>query len=56
MNITREDLKEFNELLEDTVEYYCDQHMISGELAWTLVETLGTAKLAELRGLLAHAE
>ena len=53
MNITRDQLTELNELLEDTVEYYCDQNMISGELAYTVIESYATAKLAELRGLLA---
>ena len=55
MNITREQLQELTELLEDSVEYFCDQQMLSGELAWTVVETLGTAKLAELNGILATA-
>ena len=53
MNITRDDLQEITELIEDTVQYYCDGNMISGELAWTIVESLGTAKLAEIRGELA---
>lgn len=55
MNITREQLQELTDLIEDSVEYFCDQEMLSGELAWTIVETLGTAKLAELKGLLAPA-
>ncbi len=53
MHITREDLIEVTELLEDTVQYYCDNNLISGELAWTIVESLGTMKLAEMRGELA---
>ena len=32
-------------LLEDTVEYYCDEHMVSGECAWTMVASLADAKL-----------
>jgi len=55
MEISREQLQELREVIEDTVEYYCDQQMLSGELVWTCVETLGTAKLAELRGELAAA-
>ena len=51
MNITRAQLSEITELIEDSVEYFCDQERVSGELAWTVVETLGTAKLAELKGL-----
>jgi hypothetical protein len=55
MEISRPQLKEFQELLEDTIEYYCDQNIMSGQLAWTLAECLATAKLAELRGELATA-
>tara|TARA_B100001029_G_scaffold33177_1_gene25057 strand:+ start:427 stop:603 length:177 start_codon:yes stop_codon:yes gene_type:complete len=32
-------------LLEDTIEYYCDEHMVSGEVAWTMVASLADAKL-----------
>ena len=55
MHISSEKLQDFNELLEDTIEYYCDQNIISGELAWILVQTLATAKIAELRNQLAAA-
>ena len=41
---------ELKELIEDTVEYFCDENMVSGELAWIMVETLAEAKLAEMRG------
>ena len=53
MQISREVLAELTEVIEDTVEYACDQHTISGELAWTVVESLATAKLAQLQGLVA---
>ncbi len=33
------------ELLEDTVEYFCDENMVSGETAWTMVASLADAKL-----------
>jgi hypothetical protein len=52
MNITKQQLQSLRELVEDTVEYYCDEEMISGELAWTVLECLSTAKLAEMKGLL----
>ena len=55
MQISREQLQELTEVVEDTVEYACDQNQISGELMWTVVESLATAKLAELRGELASA-
>ena len=51
MQISREALKELTEVLEDTIEYACDKECISGELAWTVVESLATAKLAQLKGL-----
>ena len=50
MNITRPQLNELTELLEDTIEYYCDNNTMSGQLAWTVTECLATAKLAELKG------
>ena len=53
MQISRDQLTELTEVIEDTVEYFCDKEQVSGELAWTVVESLGTAKLAELKGLLA---
>ncbi len=55
MNITREQLAEITEVIEDTVEYACDKEQLSGELLWTVVECLATAKLAELRGELTAA-
>ena len=33
------------ELLEDSIEYYCDEHMVSGESAWTMAASLADAKL-----------
>ncbi len=53
MQISRPQLSELTEVLEDTIEYYCDKEQVSGELAWTIVECLATAKLAEMRGELA---
>ena len=32
-------------LLEDTIEYYCDGHVVSGQTAWTMVASLAEAKL-----------
>ena len=39
-------LVELKELLEDTIEYYCDENMVSGESAWTMVGALADAKLS----------
>ena len=53
MQISRNQLNELTEVIEDTVEYFCDQERVSGELAWTVLECLSTAKIAELKGVLA---
>lgn len=55
MKISRPHLNEVTEVIEDTVEYACDQYQLSGELLWTVVQALATAKLAELKGELALA-
>ena len=51
MEISREQLKELTEVVEDTVEYACDQWYISGEKAWAILECLAIAKQAEIAGL-----
>ena len=51
MEMSREQLQELTEILEDTIEYACDQWMISGEKAWTVAHCLTIAKLAELEGV-----
>ena len=51
MEISRPLLSEITEVIEDTVEYACDKHLLSGQLVWTVVESLATAKLAEIQGL-----
>ena len=53
MEISREKAQELRELLEDTIEYYCDQNMVSGQLAWTVAECLAVAKQAEFNGVVA---
>jgi hypothetical protein len=51
MNITRETLKNLTELQEDTAQYFIAENFpMSGELYWTVIESLATAKLAVLRG------
>lgn len=44
---------ELRELLEDTIEFFCDENMISGELAWLVAETIATAKYYQLKGVVA---
>ena len=55
MNISHEQLIELTEVVEDTIEYFCDKEQVSGELVWTLLESLATAKLVELSGDLVAA-
>jgi len=43
----QQQLIEMMEVMEDTVEYFCDQHMVSGETAWTMVASLADAKLGQ---------
>jgi len=55
MEIDRNKATELRELLEDTVEYFCDKETVSGEVAWIIVECLSVAKQAEMKGLVAAA-
>ena len=55
MHISGPQLTELTEVVEDTIEYFCDKEQVSGELAWTVLECLAQAKQAELKGELANA-
>lgn len=50
MQISKELLSDLTDLQEDVAASFTDDNMMSGELYWTVVESLATAKLAELRG------
>jgi len=50
MHIDRELLNELTGLQEDVASSFTDENLMSGEVYWTVVESLATAKLAELRG------
>ena len=50
VTVDRTVLNDLTELLEDSVQYHCDDYMMSGETAWTIVSCLAEAKLAEIRG------
>ena len=52
MEISREKHDNLFGVIEDAVEFFCDEERVSGEIAWTIVECIATAKLAELQGLL----
>jgi hypothetical protein len=50
LSIDRDVLKDLQELQEDMAEYFTDNNFpVSGEVYWTCIECLATAKLAELR-------
>ena len=53
MHISGPQLQELTEVVEDTIEYFCDKERVSGEMIWLVVESLATAKIAELNGALA---
>ena len=38
---------ELLELVEDTVEYFCTDKLISGETVWAMVEGLAAAKIKQ---------
>ncbi len=50
MQISKELLDDLTGLQEDVAASFTDENMVSGETYWTVVESLATAKLAELRG------
>lgn len=50
MNINCDQLHELLHVLEDAVEYYCDQQQVSGEVAWTYVHRLSYGKLLDFNG------
>ena len=43
---------ELKGLIEDSVEHFCNEHMISGELAWTVASCLAQAKIEMFKGRL----
>jgi len=57
MQIDRDTLQDLQGLQEDVAEHFTDENFpMSGEVYWTAVECLATAKLAELRGELVADE
>ncbi len=42
--------QELVELVEDTVEFFCNENRISGELTWLVIQSLATAKLEMFKG------
>ena len=51
MKISKEVHDDLFALQEDMAEYFTDENFpLSGEIYWTVVECIATAKLAELKG------
>lgn len=42
--------EELKGLIEDSIAQFCQDNMISGELAWLVTQTLSEAKIAQFRG------
>ena len=40
------------ELLEDSIQFFCDEYQISGELAWVVTECFAKAKQEVYKGRL----
>ena len=54
VTINRETITEFNEMLEDVVEYICTEYsneLISGETLWKAMECYAQVKQMEFSGL-----
>ena len=43
---------DLQELLEDSIQFFCDEHKISGELAWLVTECFAKAKQEQFKGRL----
>jgi hypothetical protein len=52
-HLNRETHDELRGMIEDTIAQFCDDNMISGELAWIVTQCLAEAKIEQLRGNLA---
>ena len=45
------DLTDFQELLEDTISYFCDEYDMSAQLAYVLADDFISSKLNKLKQL-----
>ena len=48
--VSRESHDELVELTEDVVENVCNNHLMSGQAAWTILSALSESKLQQLSG------
>lgn len=51
MALDIEDLQAFQDLLEDTISYYCDEYDMSAQLAYVLANDYITGKINKLKKL-----
>lgn len=51
MQISQEQHDQLIELIEDTIEYFCDENVLSGELVYTILECHARAKVYEMQGI-----
>ena len=49
MDISEEKLEALQDVLYDCVSFYCNEFMVSGEMAWTLVQVQSIVELAKIR-------
>ena len=49
MDITEEKFEALQDVLYDGVSFYCDEFMVSGEMAWTLIQVQSIVELAKIR-------
>lgn len=43
-------IDELKGIIEDSIEFFCDEYMISGELSWLVTQCLATTKIEQLKG------
>ena len=48
-SVDRSKALQLKELIEDTVEYFCDENMVSGELAYIMVQALAEGKIQYMK-------
>ncbi len=49
MTLDIEDLQAFQDLLEDTISYYCDEYDMSAQLAYVLADDFIKSKIQKLK-------
>ena len=49
ISLNQETHQQLKEIIEDSVEFFCDENMVSGELTWIVIQCLAEAKIAQLR-------